>query len=62
MGGRAGLALEAVNRGRVVKELLGQQLDRHLATQHDVLGTPDRGHAAAGYAAQDRVALRQADV
>ena len=62
VGRGARLALEAVDRGRVVEKLLGEQLDRHRAPQHDVLGAPDRGHAAAGDAAQDRVPLRQPDV
>ena len=46
-GGRARLALEALERLRVAAELLGQELQRDAAAELRVLRLVDDAHAAA---------------
>ena len=54
-GGRQRLAPEARHEGRIVGQMLGQQLDRDVALQPLVEGELDRGHAADAEAALDAV-------
>src|SRR6202012_5249892 len=56
------LALEAAHRHVVVREALGQNLDRHRAPQHQILSAPHRRHASGGEAPADPVAIRKAQV
>ena len=54
-GGRAGLALEPLERLRVARQLLGQELQRDAAAELQVLGLVDDAHAAAAELREDPV-------
>ena len=54
-GGGAGLALEALERGRVPRHLRGQELERDVAAELRVLGLVDDAHAAAAELRRDPV-------
>ena len=56
-GGGQRLALEARHEARVVGQVLGQQLDRHVALQPRVERQLDGGHAADAEAALEPVAV-----
>ena len=53
---RPRLAVEPLARGRVLLERLGQELDRHFATQLYVVGEKHLAHAALAEAREDAVA------
>ena len=57
-GGRPGLTVQPLARDRVLLEPLGQELDRHLATQLRVVGENTSPHAAPAEALEDAVAGR----
>jgi hypothetical protein len=57
--GGARFALEALDELRLGRELLGEDLDRHVPPEQGVLSQPDRGHPANGELADNAVALRQ---
>jgi hypothetical protein len=54
-GERLGFALEAPQPLLVVRELVGQDLDRHLALEPRVLGAVDLAHSAGAEGAEDLV-------
>ena len=54
-GRRPRLAVQPIARGRVFLERLGQELDRHLATQLRVVGEKHLAHAAFAEAGEDAI-------
>ena len=53
--GRARLAAQPLDCGRMITRLRRQHLDRHLPSERDVLGTEDEPHAAAAELIDDPV-------
>jgi hypothetical protein len=61
-GGGAGLALEALAGALVLGQVRGEQLDRHRAVEHLVVGLPHARHAAVREVPDDPVAIGQRDL
>src|SRR5215831_9972929 len=46
-GGRTSFTVKALDGSHVVRDLMGQELERYLASETSVLGAIDNAHAAA---------------